>query len=908
MSFQLISNLNCIDPRQRLHFLQDLSNRIETLKQQFEPNKRIAVTPEKPSVISPPKKQVPIEHGFIDPRMMHIQQQQLNFLAHQNYLQTLHNSRPAQEPNKAFNPPLDIATISYNIIKNPEIQEALSVLPPLDDPQLRKERDSLLTKIIFAHNGEITSEQLLSYLRHPIIQFKENGKFVPINNPFYAQTQIPTIPPMSLQPAPPRMMAPPSMPPQPRLIPAAIPPPPVLLPQVPIASIQAFQEKTKTEPVKVPSTPSVSPIKIGLNPSTSGSAFTPIEKPNPQWSVITMALPTQLVCRCGSKNCNNKFMPQLQEDYSSDEEAANLTKKQIQELKWKKLKNKKKKESKKRAKKQVKDESVKMDEVEEKKKDENSEDSGLDVEIEYVGEEIDENDPTYKYYASVFENFKISTDGVPEQRHHPVSRGERVKDELGKAGQAERILQEEMEERAKENEEEKLSRRKLRLSLQPSIAKLKESTVRPDVVEWADVTSRDPFLLVALKSYRNTVPVPRHWNAKRKYLAGKRGFERPPFELPDFIKRTGIQDMRDALHEKEDHQSLKSKMRERTRPKLGKIDIDYQKLHDAFFKWQTKPPMTKMGELYYEGKEMEAMMRDKKPGELTDELRIALGMPIGSNAYKFPPPWLIAMQRYGPPPSYPNIKIPGLNAPIPEGCAFGYHAGGWGKPPVDEYGQPLYGDVFGLQAPAFEPEDESAIERRYWGEIGSDESSDDDDESDEDVDMEDEVVEKADGFVTPAPPEGLVTPSGITTGVTGLETPDTIELRKGKRTEESSLHGSDTPAAAYHIIPEKKNDRIGNQMMASTHTYDLSKKQAVREDGVDISLDPDAIDMDEGKLAERYEEQLRKRKTRDDDDEDREDLTDMVAEHSAKQNRKRKAQEEKKNKSSSSSSSRKFKF
>lgn len=30
------------------------------------------------------------------------------------------------------------------------------------------------------------------------------------------------------------------------------------------------------------------------------------------------------------------------------------------------------------------------------------------------------------------------------------------------------------------------------------------------------------------------------------------------------------------------------------------------------------------------------------------------------------------------------------------------------------------------------------------------------------------------------------------------------------------------PAAAYHIIPEKKQDRIGNQMMGSTHTYDLS--------------------------------------------------------------------------------------
>lgn len=66
-----------------------------------------------------------------------------------------------------------------------------------------------------------------------------------------------------------------------------------------------------------------------------------------------------------------------------------------------------------------------------------------------------------------------------------------------------------------------------------------------------------------------------------------------------------------------------------------------------------------------------------------------------STLSQVPPPWLIAQQRYGPPPSYPNLKIAGLNAPIPDGCAFGYHAGGWGKPPVDEHGKPLYGDVFG---------------------------------------------------------------------------------------------------------------------------------------------------------------------------------------------------------------------
>ncbi len=58
--------------------------------------------------------------------------------------------------------------------------------------------------------------------------------------------------------------------------------------------------------------------------------------------------------------------------------------------------------------------------------------------------------------------------------------------------------------------------------------------------------------------------------------------------------------MRTAVDEKEDQKSLKQKTRERVRPKMGKLTIDYQKLHDAFFKWQTKPRMTIHGDLYYE--------------------------------------------------------------------------------------------------------------------------------------------------------------------------------------------------------------------------------------------------------------------------------------------------------------------
>ena len=55
-----------------------------------------------------------------------------------------------------------------------------------------------------------------------------------------------------------------------------------------------------------------------------------------------------------------------------------------------------------------------------------------------------------------------------------------------------------------------------------------------------------------------------------------------------------------------------------------------------------------------------------KPGILSEELRTALGM--GENT---PPPWLINMQRYGPPPSYPDLRVRLSHALIPCAvCAF----------------------------------------------------------------------------------------------------------------------------------------------------------------------------------------------------------------------------------------------
>ncbi|KAJ8672989.1 hypothetical protein QAD02_004250 [Eretmocerus hayati] len=488
-------------------------------------------------------------------------------------------------------------------------------------------------------------------------------------------------------------------------------------------------------------------------------------------------------------------------------------------------------------------------------------------EIEYVQEVPTVNDlePMYRQFARVFEAFKLvepdkKLDGEAITEYPPtmsaaVAAAGAIASKLGNlVDEYEEDIaahkQQQQQQAANENGVPKLSKRKMKKLTRLSVAELKQLVGRPDVVEMHDVTARDPKLLVQLKAHRNTVPVPRHWCYKRKYLQGKRGIEKPPFDLPAFIKRTGITEMRASLQEKDETKTLKAKMRERARPKLGKIDIDYQKLHDAFFKWQTKPRMTIHGDLYYEGKEFETRLKEKKPGELTDELRTALGMPVGPSCQKVPPPWLIAMQRYGPPPSYPNLKIPGLNAPIPEGCAFGYHAGGWGK-------------------------------------------------------------EDATGLVTPGA-EGLITPSGITSIPAGLETPETIELRKKKI--ESEMEGGDTPAL-YTVLQERRTDGLGTSMMGSTHVYDMTgaggqappsviaaRRGAVsssevrateREGAVELALDPSELDMDSDAMASRYEETMRNRQALR-----REDLSDMLQDHVQRQKSKRKRQQTQDSKSS----------
>jgi splicing factor 3B subunit 2 len=282
------------------------------------------------------------------------------------------------------------------------------------------------------------------------------------------------------------------------------------------------------------------------------------------------------------------------------------------------------------------------------------------------------------------------------------------------------------------------------------------------------------------------------------------------------------------------------------------MTINPKVLHDAFFKHQTKPQLTRHGDLYYEGKEFEVTLREKAPGTLTAKLKEALAIPDGA-----PPPWLINMQRYGPPPAYPNLRLPGLNAPLPAGCRFGFMPGEWGKPPVDEFGRPLYGDVF-AQVAADGADGhgvgggagDAGVDRSHWAELGSEseeEPGDDDgdeggggggDESDgtASVDLGD-----LSGGATPS---GLASVGGSTTGLSGLDTPDShVDLRKraGAETPDSSLAVStqgalEPPKTLYTVVPESAVGVGAGQFFGAEKRYALPAGGQLQMGAVDAAV------------------------------------------------------------------------
>jgi len=314
-------------------------------------------------------------------------------------------------------------------------------------------------------------------------------------------------------------------------------------------------------------------------------------------------------------------------------------------------------------------------------------------------------------------------------------------------------------------------------------------------------------------------------------------------------------EVRSAGLEKDAEKTLKQEQREKLNPSMGKMDIDYQVLHDAFFKYQTKPKMTGYGDLYYEGKEYEVEMKEKRPGVLSKELKESLGMPDGA-----PPPWLINMQRVGPPPSYPHLKIPGLNAPIPPGAEYGYHPGGWGRPPVDEHNRPLYGDAYGEEEPL---KPTQYIEIPHWGRLPSEEEASSSEEAPAEEEQEEEPKEKPEDEVA-----ADIDIAGIETPLSGLETPQNLEgnLRKPRKDEEREL---------YQVL-EERDASVGNAFFGSHKQYVIEKAKkpkltdrvelmkSQKTEGIELALDPSELaTLTEEGLKKRYDKVMQEKKERE---------------------------------------------
>lgn len=113
-----------------------------------------------------------------------------------------------------------------------------------------------------------------------------------------------------------------------------------------------------------------------------------------------------------------------------------------------------------------------------------------------------------------------------------------------------------------------------------------------------------------------------------------------------------------------------------------------------------------------------------------------------------------------------------------------------------------------------------------------------------------------------------------------------IEIRK-------LIFRSETPAL-YQVLPEKRVERIGGAMMASTHIYEMNPTAPPSTGNaplpprrgiggpamVEVALDPSELDLvDTDAMAVRYEQQIREQQSQL----QKEDLSDMVVEHVSRQ-------------------------
>lgn len=398
--------------------------------------------------------------------------------------------------------------------------------------------------------------------------------------------------------------------------------------------------------------------------------------------------------------------------------------------------------------------------------------------------EIEDN-PLYAQFHSVFDKF-LGVNDV--QSNLNPERGE-VVNEIDENDENE-------SSESESDEEENVSKRQLRKRNKIPLATLKASTSRPQVVEWYDVDAHDPYILIDIKSQPNVVQVPEHWSSKREYLSSRRGIEKLPFQLPKFIRDTGIQDMRNN-----DDLTLKQQQREKVQPKMGKLDIDYQKLHDAFFKFQSKPRLFGYGDIYFEGREGMDEYGDEiariKPGVVSKSLRHALGMQ--ENDLAAPPPWLDIMINIGKPPAYANLLIPGLDMEYSN----------------DGYKSFNFEDEFDALSKEME------VNGTHWGALEDVEDTSEEEEEEDDEDHAYNLESEIDQIRYVDNDDNEPDESGNKVAIShygGIKSRDNVE----------SSHDDSEPKQLYTVIKENRS-KSGDELINTEFGYEISNKTNIKE-------------------------------------------------------------------------------
>ncbi len=188
---------------------------------------------------------------------------------------------------------------------------------------------------------------------------------------------------------------------------------------------------------------------------------------------------------------------------------------------------------------------------------------------------------------------------------------------------------------------------------------------------------------------------------------------------------------------------------------------------------------------------------------------------------------------------------------------------------MDEYGRPLYGDVFGVLNTESDTSLDNVDKTTKWGELIITETQYESEEEEEEAEEAEEEGKERRGRGNQSV-TGTETPAdGMTSFSTGLETPDVIDLRKraaGTETPDTTFGNGEL----YQVVKEKSvmmgggGGGVTNQLFASDRTYIIPGKESTsyQDDDGDVREDGEEEDdkgkrkrrLDSSSVAKKYKE------------------------------------------------------